>query len=104
LVGVGSVLFHGAPSTVSSLLHDVGIFLVAAVLVLEVWRRAVAGNLPWTALGLTALGLAVWATSRSGGPLCRPESLFQGHAVWHGFAALALALTFTNRAAADAEA
>ncbi len=40
-----------------------------------------------------ALGAAVWVASRQGGALCDPESLVQGHAVWHVLAATALALS-----------
>jgi hypothetical protein len=30
--------------------------------------------------------------TRTGAPLCRPESLLQGHAAWHALTALAIAL------------
>lgn len=39
--------------------------------------------------------------SRTGGPLCRPESWLQGHALWHVGAALAL-LIWAHAAAGDA--
>lgn len=43
---------------------------------------------------LAALALAgsAFLVGRTGGPWCRPESAFQWHAVWHGLAALAMAL------------
>jgi hypothetical protein len=41
--------------------------------------------------GCMALGGLVHGLSRTGGPLCRPRSLLQGHAVWHGLSAVALA-------------
>lgn len=97
LAGVGSVLFHGAPSEVSSWAHDVGLYLAVAVATVEVWKRVVERRPPWLAAGVFSLGVAIWATSRTGGSLCRPESLMQGHAVWHVLAALAFALTFTVR-------
>jgi hypothetical protein len=37
-----------------------------------------------------ALAVAVYATSRTRGPLCRPDSLLQGHALWHGLTAVLL--------------
>ncbi|MFM2438871.1 MAG: hypothetical protein RLZ55_1696 [Actinomycetota bacterium] len=43
------------------------------------------------AAGLLAAGAAVFALSRTGGPLCRPDSLLQGHAFWHVATAAALA-------------
>lgn len=43
---------------------------------------------------LVALALAATAffVGRTGGPLCRPDSAFQWHAVWHALAAAAMAL------------
>lgn len=35
------------------------------------------------AVGCFAVALAVWVPSRTGGPLCDPTSLWQGHALWH---------------------
>jgi len=43
------------------------------------------------AAGLLVSGAVVFALSRTGGPLCRPESLLQGHALWHLATAGALA-------------
>jgi hypothetical protein len=42
------------------------------------------------AAGTGLAGATALAMSRSGGPWCRPDSLIQGHAVWHGCSALAL--------------
>ncbi|MBC7291162.1 MAG: hypothetical protein H5T83_07485 [Actinotalea sp.] len=42
------------------------------------------------ALGLLAVGGLIGALSRAGGPLCDPDSLWQGHAVWHVLSAAAL--------------
>ena len=36
------------------------------------------------------LGVVVNGLSRTGGPLCRPESLLQGHAAWHVLSAASL--------------
>jgi len=44
------------------------------------------------ALGLLAAGGAIGRLSVSGGPLCEPDSLLQGHAVWHLMSAAALAV------------
>ena len=42
-------------------------------------------DLRWglAALGAMALAFTVWNLSKDGAPLCRPESLLQGHAFWH---------------------
>lgn len=55
-------------------------------------RSAVAG------LGLLLMGAAVMVLSRTGGPLCVPDSLVQGHAVWHVLAAAGVGLYAGNGA------
>ena len=47
---------------------------------------------PWLLAGLASFGIAIviWALSATGRPLCDPDSLLQGHAVWH---LLAMAVT-----------
>ena len=52
-------------------------------------RRLVAGGRRRFAVPAVALGIAgtVHALSRTGGPLCRPDSLLQGHALWHAITA-----------------
>jgi hypothetical protein len=48
-------------------------------------RRRVVG-----ALALLAVGGTIGTLSRRGGPLCVPESIWQGHAAWHVLASVAL--------------
>jgi hypothetical protein len=43
-----------------------------------------------TSMAILGVGALVGTLTRSGAPLCRPDSVFQGHAVWHVLAALAL--------------
>ena len=52
------------------------------------WGRS---RTAFAALGLAAVGSMVGTLSRTGWPWCRPDSLFQGHGVWHLLAAAALA-------------
>ncbi len=99
--GVGSILFHGAPSGVASLLHDVGVYALLALAAVEAWRRVSTGRWPVIALVVFGLGVGVWFWSRTGGPLCSPESLLQGHAVWHVLATVAVVALFR---ASDASA
>lgn len=50
-----------------------------------------AASRPARSYALTAgVGALVHAGSRTGGPLCRPDSRLQGHALWHLISALAL--------------
>lgn len=59
-----------------------------------VYRRGLRepGTALWVGLAALAVGGVVFALSRTGGPLCDPDSLVQGHALWHVLTALALAL------------
>ena len=43
-------------------------------------------------VALLAVGYVVFWLSRTGGPLCDPDSLLQGHAVWHLFVGAGLAV------------
>ena len=43
-----------------------------------------------SAAGAGVAGVTVLSLSRSGGPWCRPDSLLQGHAVWHVCSAVAI--------------
>ena len=44
------------------------------------------------AIAILALGSVVGTLSRTGGPLCEPDSLWQGHGFWHLSAATSLAI------------
>ena len=43
-------------------------------------------------VALLVAGYVVFLLSRTGGPLCDPDSLWQGHAVWHLVAGTGLAV------------
>jgi hypothetical protein len=59
-------------------------------------RPALRRDARWAlaSLVLFATAFAVWLPSQSGGLLCDPESLLQGHAVWHLLCALAAGALF----------
>lgn len=69
--------------------------LVVATEVLVAVRGRAPGRTASTAyrlaVGLLAAGAVVNVLSRTDGAWCRPESLWQGHAVWHLAAAVAVA-------------
>jgi hypothetical protein len=46
-----------------------------------------------------AVGVAAYLLGRTGGPLCRPESLLQPHALWHLLTAVAMAAWAADRTA-----
>lgn len=57
----------------------------------------------WLALAAFVVAFAVWLPSQTGGPLCDPHSLLQGHALWHVLTAssvLCLYLYFESERAA----
>jgi hypothetical protein len=95
--GVGSVGFHGPGDSVSHRLHDAGIggtlaFVAATevvALVRRPRRRRTRRRLA-VAAALLAAATVVNLLSRTGDPLCDPDSLLQGHAAWHVLTALAL--------------
>lgn len=47
--------------------------------------------LPWYWLGVASFvgAYAIWLTGKAGTPQCDPDSLIQGHAIWHLLSALA---------------
>ncbi|CAB9527140.1 Pfam:aPHC [Seminavis robusta] len=53
------------------------------------------------ALGCVLLAVAIWIPSKSGGPLCFPDSWFQGHAVWHVLTACSIGFIFLYGISAD---
>jgi hypothetical protein len=90
-VGVGSVLYHGPMTPGAGLAHDGSIVMFAATIPLA-WRRHSFRWPPVSAAIAGGAAIAVNVLTRTGAPLCRPESLLQGHAAWHALTALAIAL------------
>lgn len=93
----GFALVYGALAVVaaSALLaeRDPGNLLFRALVIaiapieLAVWRvrRDLVSERRWLlgAAGCFGVAYAVWIPSRTGGPLCAPDSWLQGHALWH---------------------
>lgn len=92
-VGLASAAYHGPGGTVARAAHDCS---VLAVVVAAADRAAAAARRDRRALTGPALvavaGLVVHRLSRTGGPWCRPGSVWQGHALWHVLAAAALVM------------
>lgn len=44
----------------------------------------------WGGFGAYLLATLIWEPSSTGGPLCDPDTLFQGHALWHILGAVAM--------------
>lgn len=93
VVGVaGAVLLIVWPAGGPVLAAVIGVGLVLSELL--IYRRGLRG-VHWSQYGAIATlvaGFVVFALSRSGGPLCDPESWIQGHGAWHILSAAALGL------------
>ncbi len=69
--------------------------ITAAAVLAATWQRIQADHTPhdWRALAAAAAtgaaGVGVHALSRTDGPLCKPDSVMQGHGLWHLLAAAA---------------
>lgn len=86
--GLGSVGYHGPGGALGKSVHDVGVGALAVALV-----GALASDRRRPSRAALAVGAAaglLHLTSRTGGPLCRPDSPWQGHAGWHLLAATAV--------------
>ncbi len=93
-VGLGSVWFHAAPGDAATWAHDVTLYALALAGAIEAGRLVVSRRPPVLAVAVFSAGLVVWFFSRTDGGLCNPESLVQGHAVWHLAAAVAVGILF----------
>lgn len=91
VLGLLTWFFDGSGTIVFAVLAGLAVLTEIVIL----WRRP--GGIdrhfsPWLLAALISFGVAIviWALSATGRPLCDPNSLFQGHAIWH---LLAMALT-----------
>lgn len=92
LVVAGAIVLIAAPAASPALAGIAAVGLVVAEVM--VYRRGLRAPGPYlyAAVAVLVVGAIVFALSRTGGPLCDPESPIQGHALWHLMTALALAL------------
>lgn len=90
VVAIGIIAVFPAISPALAAVAAVGLVIAEFL----VYRRGIRAPGPalYAGLGALALGVAIFSVSRTGGPLCDPDSWFQGHGVWHVLTAVALAL------------
>jgi hypothetical protein len=84
--GVG-VLFLAVPMASEALLAVLAVGAIGREMLPA--RRTRASLL---AVGVLGIGAIIGTLSRTGWPWCNPDSLLQGHALWHVMAAMALAV------------
>lgn len=86
------VLLAGTPEIGPPLLGAVAVSLIFAEI--GVYRRGLRRITPalWAGLVAVTLGGVVFTLSRTGGPLCDPQSWLQGHGLWHALTAVTFGL------------
>jgi hypothetical protein len=90
-LGAGSVLYHGPMPSGAGLAHDGSIVLFLVLMARFAWQRRLPRP-PLLAIVVAVVGITIYLPSRTGRPLCRPNSLIQGHAAWHVLTAIACAV------------
>jgi len=91
-VSVGLALIHGASDPFAGTLAAGAVVGEIATVSGHARERGGRDGLArGIGLAAIALGGVAFFLGRTGSPLCRPESLFQWHALWHVLAAVALA-------------
>jgi len=88
--GFGSVAYHGPGGRNGKLVHDTGAAALAAALAIAFVTGPVTTRRRLATLAVLGAGAAVHASSRTDRALCRPDSVLQGHAVWHALGAAAV--------------
>ena len=91
--GVGSFLFHGPMPVGAQEAHDVTLWFLVAVAVVSIardWRATGEWRHLGGPLALLAIVAVIGRLGTAGGPLCRPESIWQPHGLWHVGAAAAV--------------
>ena len=100
-VGAGSIAYHGPQPGWAGPVHDVSVYGLAFVLVVQAVRLVrIPGGLlmAWKAAGpWFVVGLAAYVAGRTGSPWCRPRSLWQPHAIWHVLIAIGSGRAFAAR-------
>jgi hypothetical protein len=92
-VGAGSIAYHGPGTRAGQQLHDSS--LVALGLVAATGQRR-PNRHRLVAAPIAAGAAVVHAATRTGRRRCRPDSLLQGHGLWHLLSALSATLIATG--------
>jgi hypothetical protein len=90
--GVGSVAYHGPGGRAARVAHDVTAVALAGALGSALVAPRTRVERRMAAFGCLTAAVAVHAASRTDRVLCRPDSLWQGHALWHALVTAAAVL------------
>ena len=99
--GVGSAAYHGPGGRASKLVHDWSAATFATMLAIAFATGPVSARRRVATIGLFGAGVAVHTSSRTGRVLCRPDSVLQGHALWHALGAAAVLTVAQERGGDD---
>jgi len=86
--GIGSVAYHGPGGRAGKLVHDASVAALVATLAFA--TGSATGHRRLATFGCIGAGVVIHTSSRTGRPLCKPDSILQGHALWHAFTAAAV--------------
>jgi hypothetical protein len=95
--GVGSAAYHGPGGRTARIVHDVTAVALCGALGAALMSPRARASRRLAAVGCLATAAAVHTASRTGRVLCRPDSVWQGHALWHVLVAAAVVLTADRR-------
>ncbi|MEN8240015.1 MAG: hypothetical protein ABFR53_12545, partial [Actinomycetota bacterium] len=94
---VGALVLAGVLTVAPGAANVLMVATVALLVASDTWlRRRGRASSSWYTVSLAAIvaGTAMFLLGRTGAPLCDPDSLLQGHSLWHVFAAVALGAYF----------
>lgn len=69
------------------------VFLTSCYYLLFVSKEHYFTNYLWAAVSILVLGAVIWILDRTD-TVCSPDSIFQGHALWHLFSAASILFTY----------
>jgi len=87
--GIGSVAYHGPGGRGGKWVHDITASALGSAVTSAVMSRHMSWGRRAVTVAVMAAAAGVHASSRTDGPLCRPDSVLQGHALWHVLTAAA---------------
>lgn len=95
--GAAAIVISGGLLLSPGATNAVMVALVVSVIGSDVALHRISPRGGWwytTSLVAMTAAIAMFLLGRSGGPICDPESIFQGHALWHVLGAVALGTYF----------
>ena len=81
--------YHGPGGKGSKWIHDITASALGSAVTSAVLSRHMTWGRRVVTLAVMGAAAGVHASSRTDGPLCRPDSVLQGHALWHVLSAAA---------------